>query len=534
MREAGLDSVARVIRQRQRDRAGGRDGGVVREARSLFSQRIDELGLDLCDSLHVTAVAGVQHAAFDLVSDAQAIGLHFGAPAKHFLGDRETLVHDRSRSLLSGQRQCRFPTLDGHLPGNALGEFQRGLRAVFHAQHGERGSQPEIAHAVAAFALDLLALLAERQAVHLDHVVEHARERGDRFPKAFPVEACAIGERIEHELREVDRAQKACAVGGQGLLTTGIRGAYGLAEPVVVHLVDFVHENEPRLGKVVGGSHDQIPHAPRGDGAVDLAGHAPGIVDQIVLARRPFAPDHLGRVFHVETVILDFPRRGGEGQGPVSIVAHRLHELAGNQQRQIELAQATGFALAADEIHGVRVTDIESRHLRAPPPAGGRHGKTHLVVDIHEGQRPGSISTGTRDVRAFRAQGRELVADAAACLQREAGLVDLLEDVRHRITDRPRHGAIDGGGSRLVRLRAGIGDDTSSRNRAAFERAKKLLEPQLAITFRAFHGRQRFRDAAIGVFDVLVERLAVLGLQAILGIPDIQRSCLERDVRRMN
>ena len=63
------------------------------------------------------------------------------------------------------------------------------LRAVLHALHGDGRAEAEEAHAVTALAQDLVALLAERQAVDLDHVVEHAREHLHDLAELFPVEA---------------------------------------------------------------------------------------------------------------------------------------------------------------------------------------------------------------------------------------------------------------------------------------------------------------------------------------------------------
>ena len=75
-----------------------------------------------------------------------------------------------------------------------------------------------------------------------------------------------------------------------------VGGADVLAPPVVVHLVDAVDEDEARLGEVVGGRHDDVPHAPRRQGLVDLAGDQALVVDDVALVHRPFAPDELRRV----------------------------------------------------------------------------------------------------------------------------------------------------------------------------------------------------------------------------------------------
>jgi hypothetical protein len=86
---------------------------------------------------------------------------------------------------------------------------------------------------VAALAHDLVALLLERQAVDLDHVVEHAREHLHDFAVLVPVELGEIGERVLHEAREVHRAQQARAVRRQRLLAAVVR-----VQAVGVELVD--------------------------------------------------------------------------------------------------------------------------------------------------------------------------------------------------------------------------------------------------------------------------------------------------------
>ena len=82
----------------------------------------------------------------------------------------------------------------------------------FMPQQRHGAAEPEEAHAVAALAHDLVALLLERQAVDLDHVVEHAREHLHHFAVFVSSRIRALGERIAHEACEIDRAQQAGAV----------------------------------------------------------------------------------------------------------------------------------------------------------------------------------------------------------------------------------------------------------------------------------------------------------------------------------
>jgi len=201
------------------------------------------------------------------------------------------------------------------------------------------------------------------------------------------------------------------------------------------------------------------------DVAVDLAGHQAVVTDDVVLVGGPLAPDDLGGVLDVDVALLLDVHR--EHQRPVGVGVHGLHEAVGDQQRQVELAQAAVFALGADEVLHVRVRDLERTHLRATAAAGAGDGEAHLVVDIHEGHRAGGVGTGAGDEGALRTQGAELVADAAAGLQGEAGFVHLLQDAVHRVLDGAGHGAVDGAGGRLVLLGAGVGGNAAGRDGAA-------------------------------------------------------------------
>ena len=373
---------------------------------------------------------------------------------------------------------------------------------------------------MAALAHDLVALLLQRQAVHFDDVVEHAGEHAHDFLVFLPVEGGLVGEGVAHELGEVDRAQQAGAVRRQRLLAAGVGRADVLAPPVVVHLVDAVDQDEARLGVVVRRDHDHVPQVPRADVAVDLAGDQAVVAGDVVRVGRPFAPDDLRGVVQVDVALLPCSLTGNTSGQSASLL-DRFHEAVGDQQRQVELAQAAVFALGADEVLHVRVGDVERAHLRAAAAAGRGHGEAHLVVDIHEGHRARRVRAGAGDERAARAQRRELVADAAAGLQRQAGLVDLVEDAVHRVLDGARHGAVDGRGGGLVLERAGVGRDAAGGDRPAAQRPDEALVPVLLLLGGRLGVGQRLGDALVGAVDVGVDRLAGLGLQAVLLVPDV-------------
>ncbi len=175
--------------------------------------------------------------------------------------------------------------------------------------------------------------------------------------------------------------------------------------------------------------------------------------------------------------------------------------------------------------------DVERAHLRAAAPARRGHGEAHLVVDIHERHRAGRIGAGARDKGAARAQGREFVADAAAGLERQACLVDFLQDSVHRILDRAGHRAVDRGRGRFVFERAGIGGDAAGRDRAAAQRPQEAFVPVFLLFRRAFGLGQRTGDALVGVIDVRIDRGALLGLEPVLFVPDVLGSGLHGDRR---
>jgi len=80
-------------------------------------------------------------------------------------------------------------------------------------QHGKRRAQAEDSHAVAALVFNLVALPVQRQAVDLDHVVQHAGEDAYHLAVLLVVEACLLGEGELHEAGQVDGAEQAGSVG---------------------------------------------------------------------------------------------------------------------------------------------------------------------------------------------------------------------------------------------------------------------------------------------------------------------------------
>ena len=341
----------------------------------------------------------------------------------------------------------------------------------------------------------------------------------------------AVDDRLERPSDEVRHLPRPA-----GRLDPGIRGDAGiggadlLAEPVVVHLVDLVDQHEPRLREVVGRGHDRVPHPAGGEGAVHAAGDPALLVIRVAVETgRPAAPDDLLRIVEIE--LLALARGHRERELPGEVVADRVHELAGDEEREVELAKPAVLALRPDELHRVGVADVERRHLRAAPPAGRGDGEAHRVVDVHERERPGGLRPRSAHPRPARPQGGELVADAAPRLEGEARLVDLLEDVVHRVPDDGRHRAVDRGRRGLVVPRPRVRDDPAGRDRAVAECLVEAPAPVLAGLRCRLHVRQGAGDPPVGVVDVAVEGLAGLRLEPVLGVPDVEGGRLQLDVR---
>ncbi len=81
-------------------------------------------------------------------------------------------------------------------------------------------------------------------------------------------------------------------------------------------------------------------------------------------------PHNAAVILQVEPGALHFFHRHGKAQRPVRLSLHRLDKFIGDQQAEVELPQATVFALGADKVHYIGVVDIEGAHLGAATPAG--------------------------------------------------------------------------------------------------------------------------------------------------------------------
>ena len=218
-----------------------------------------------------------------------------------------------------------------------------------------------------------------------------------------------------------------------------------------------------------------------------------------------------------------------EDERPVLVAFDRRHESVGDQDREIEVAQPPRLMLGGDEGFDIGMVAPQCRHHRAAAGAGGHDGAAHRVPYIHEGQRPRCVGADALDRSAFWPQRREVVAYAAALLHRQRGFAQVTEYAAEIVLDVAHHKAVE---QRHAAPSAGARQDPSRRQET--EIFEHLVERHLPSLPVILWGSQRAGDAPPAVLYRDIDRGAVVGLQPILGIPDLprDRGDFDRDARR--
>ena len=228
---------------------------------------------------------------------------------------------------------------------------------------------------------------------------------------------------------------------------------------VAVHQVD---EQYARFGVVVGAGDDLFPQ-----------------IGSAHFAIYPFAvvASYCARSF-------DSDRRfGGMYQLEVLIGFHGLHQGVGHADRDVEVAQVA-FVLGADEFLDVGVIATQYAHLCAASRSGGFHGLAGTVKHAHIRDRAAGARIGAPDMRTFRADGREVVTDAAAAPHGFGGLLQGVVDARLAVgvagdgIAYRLHEAVD---ERRLNLQTGGRVDAPGRHEAVLLRFKKCLFPLGAL-----------------------------------------------------
>ena len=212
-----------------------------------------------------------------------------------------------------------------------------------------------------------------------------------------------------------------------------------------------------------------------------------------------------------------------EVEPPVSIVRDSLHERVGDEHGQVEHAELGRVALGVDEGFDVRVIAAHGSHHCTAPGACRHHGPAHGIPDVHEGQRTAGIRRNTLHLCSLGPDRAEVVADPAALLHGQGGLLQVGEDALHRVGDRAHREAVR---ERHVAASPSPRDDPSGRAEVAL--LHDVVEP-LGVGLRGLLTRsQRVGDAPPRIADGLIDRRAVVVLHAVLLVPDELRDGWER------
>ncbi len=276
-----------------------------------------------------------------------------------------------------GIEQREGPLLLGQIDRGQIGRAGDGVhpdfglpgclgRAIAQAKHQKRVGKAGNAQTDAALVLRLGFLLGQGEAAGVNHIVHHPDRQAHQIIQRLGVKQGLGRERIADQRRKVHRAQKAGAIGRQGLLAAGVGGGDRLDIAQIVHRVDAVDEDHAGLGEVIGVAHDAVPQVARLHGLEDLAAE------------------------------LQFPR-------PISL--HRIHERIGDKDRQVEHPQAGRVFLGLDEGLDVGMVAAHGGHHRAAARACRHDGAAHRIPDIHEGQGPRGIGGDAFHLGAARADG---------------------------------------------------------------------------------------------------------------------------------
>jgi len=180
-----------------------------------------------------------------------------------------------------------------------------------------------------------------------------------------------------------------------------------------------------------------------------------------------------------------------------------LHEGIGDADGEIEVGQVA-LVLGVDEILDVRMIAAQDAHLRAPARPGGFHGLAGAVEDAHVGDGAGGAGLGALHLGAARADGGEVVADAAAAAHGFGRLGQRRVDAGTAIgglDDGVAHGlhkAVDQGRRKVG---AGGGVDPPGRHEAVFLGPEQACFPVSPVFFR-FHGGEGARHPAPHVVDI--------------------------------
>jgi hypothetical protein len=184
------------------------------------------------------------------------------------------------------------------------------------------------------------------------------------------------------------------------------------------------------------------------------------------LAGAPRAVDHLVP-HHLRVELTDHLLGGRVDEVVARPGLHRLHEVVGHRDGDVEVRDLRQVFLTGDELHDVRVIDAQDAHVGAASGASLLHRVRGRVIELHERDGSARHAGSGAHHRAVRTKPREREAGTAAALvderHRTKRVVDAIPPVRQCVLDR-EHKA---------------GGELSERATGVHERGRVRLEPAL-------------------------------------------------------
>ena len=128
---------------------------------------------------------------------------------------------------------------------------------------------------------------------------------------------------------------------------------------------------------------------------------------------------------------------------PIAIGVYCIHKGIGDEDGEVEICQPASFAFGVDEVFNVWVVAAHGGHHGPSARSCGHNCAAHGVPYVHETEWAGGICANTHHCRAFRANGGEVIADAATLLHGEGGFFETVENGAHIVADGAHHKAVE-------------------------------------------------------------------------------------------
>jgi hypothetical protein len=168
----------------------------------------------------------------------------------------------------------------------------------------------------------------------------------------------------------------------------------------------------------------------------------------------------------------------------------------------LKLFQRPGRALGGDEVQHIGMVNAQHAHLCAPARTRTLHGGARLVEHVDVAARPRCQRRGALDLRTFRADAREVIADTTAPAHGFGGFAQRFIDAGVALCigalDAVTYWLDEAVDERGLDARARCTHDSPCANRTGIQVGQKTRVP-LGLGIRRFDAGQRLGHTCIQV-----------------------------------